>query len=206
MSRQVKRLKGMSSATTNSSIRTQARAALGEAFGTKKAQAAIRAAERNKVDIAAMEDVADHLQVGIEASTASLPSKGEHTMSPTQSLDVLLCIFAEQAKATHDGNRPIPPVNLEATTPAEVKLFFQNLGGCTNFYLGLQYPRYRFRRRAQQLPYFVIYRSFSKRKILSITFLSIELGEAAASRTIQCSKIKQDESVSSLISFQQAFR
>jgi DNA-directed RNA polymerase I subunit RPA49 len=34
-----------------------ARNVLGEAFGTKKAKAAIRSAEKNKVDVAAMKDV-----------------------------------------------------------------------------------------------------------------------------------------------------
>jgi len=50
---------------------------LGEAFGTKKAKANIRAQERNKVDVSAMEGVAQHLQDRIEQSTGALPTLGK---------------------------------------------------------------------------------------------------------------------------------
>ena len=49
---------------------------LGEAFGTKKAKAAIRARERNRVDIDAMKDVAVHLQDTIMTNTDTLPTAG----------------------------------------------------------------------------------------------------------------------------------
>jgi DNA-directed RNA polymerase I subunit RPA49 len=95
-----------------------ARSALGEAFGTKKAKVAIRAAEKNKVDVAAMKDVctsgnslpfshtnhpqvADTLQSIIRSKTAALPK-------------------AEEAKAEANSNRPIPPFNANATRPSEV--------------------------------------------------------------------------------------
>lgn len=57
--------------------RAQARNMLGQAFGSKKAQQAIRAMERNRVDVSAMEGVASILQDRIEAATESLPTKGE---------------------------------------------------------------------------------------------------------------------------------
>jgi DNA-directed RNA polymerase I subunit RPA49 len=54
----------------------EARAALGVTFGTKKAKASIRARERNRVDVAAMESAVGHLQDRIEMNTESLPTKG----------------------------------------------------------------------------------------------------------------------------------
>lgn len=64
-------------APSTSTERIEARNTLGITFGTKKAQKAIRAAERDKVDVAAMEGVTGHLQESIEANTVALPSKGE---------------------------------------------------------------------------------------------------------------------------------
>lgn len=49
---------------------------LGETFGTKKAKAAIRAQERNRVDVDAMRGVAGHLQDRIQENTESLPTLG----------------------------------------------------------------------------------------------------------------------------------
>ena len=48
----------------------------GETFGTKKAKAAIKAQERNRVDIDAMTSVTSHIQGRILENTSSLPSKG----------------------------------------------------------------------------------------------------------------------------------
>ncbi|OJA20553.1 hypothetical protein AZE42_07068 [Rhizopogon vesiculosus] len=62
LTHEVKALKGLQPAAVSTLQRLEARAALGETFGTKKAQQAIRAQERNKVDVSAMEGVADHLQ------------------------------------------------------------------------------------------------------------------------------------------------
>ena len=56
--------------------RIKQRNALGETFGTKKAKAAIRAMERNRVDVDAMKGVAGHLQDRIEENTGSLPTQG----------------------------------------------------------------------------------------------------------------------------------
>ena len=55
----------------------EARTALGETFGTKKAKAAIRAQERNHVDVGAMEGVVGHLMDGIERGAEGLMSLGE---------------------------------------------------------------------------------------------------------------------------------
>lgn len=54
----------------------QARTTLGETFGTKKAKAAIRAQERNKVDVSAMEGVMDYVIQGIEKGAEGLMTTG----------------------------------------------------------------------------------------------------------------------------------
>ncbi|KAH8823232.1 RNA polymerase I associated factor, A49-like protein [Flagelloscypha sp. PMI_526] len=79
----------------------QARTALGETFGSKKAQAAIRQRERNKVDTAAMEGVVEHLMDGIDQAAEGLLSKDE-------------------VQETADAARPVPPHNVEATRPEDV--------------------------------------------------------------------------------------
>lgn len=56
----------------------EARTALGETFGTKKAKAAIRAQERNRVDVGAMKDAMQHVVDGIEENAGGLLSKGVH--------------------------------------------------------------------------------------------------------------------------------
>ena len=58
--------------------RIKQRNELGETFGTKKAQSAIRAQERNRVDVDAMRGVAVHLQESIQQNTESLPTKGAY--------------------------------------------------------------------------------------------------------------------------------
>lgn len=80
LSRQVKALKGIEPAPVSALERLQARSMLGETFGTKKAKANIRAAERNKVDVSAMEAVAGTIQASIEKNTVALPSKGKQRM------------------------------------------------------------------------------------------------------------------------------
>lgn len=76
LTHQVKALKSLKPAEVSTLQRLEARAALGESFGTKKAKQAIKAQERNKVDVSAMETVADHLQDSIQRNTQALPSKG----------------------------------------------------------------------------------------------------------------------------------
>lgn len=101
LTRDVKALKGQEPIAVSVLQRLEARAALGESFGTKKAKLAIKAQERNKVDVSAMETVVDHLQESIQKSTQALPSK-------------------EEAQATADSTRLVPPYNAEATVPSEV--------------------------------------------------------------------------------------
>ncbi|TDL26883.1 Rpa49 subunit specific to nuclear RNA polymerase I [Rickenella mellea] len=101
MTRRVKALKGVESAPVSNLERVQARNALGETFGSKKAVKAIRAAERNKVDVSAMKAVTGYLQESIGTNTAGLPTQ-------------------EEAKAEADNNRLIPRYNGDATSPAEV--------------------------------------------------------------------------------------
>ncbi|KAG8930520.1 DNA-directed RNA polymerase I subunit rpa49 [Tulasnella sp. 418] len=96
----LKNLDPIQSRTSAETQRLQAKNALGEAFGTKKAKSAIRAMERDKIDVSSMQGVASHLQSSIEAATSSLPTQ-------------------EEAVAIADSNRPIPPVNMDAKTPSE---------------------------------------------------------------------------------------
>ncbi|KAF8654770.1 hypothetical protein AX16_003425 [Volvariella volvacea WC 439] len=79
----------------------EARTTLGETFGTKKAKAAIRAQERNKVDVTAMKGVVDFVMDGIEKGAEGLMTQ-------------------EEAKAIADENRLIPPFVESATDPADV--------------------------------------------------------------------------------------
>jgi DNA-directed RNA polymerase I subunit RPA49 len=76
LTRQVKRLKNINSTPVTVAQRIEARNALGATFGTKKAQAAIRARERNKIDIDAMKAVTENLQSTIEGNTTNLPTQG----------------------------------------------------------------------------------------------------------------------------------
>lgn len=77
LSRTVKALKSLKSNEEPSALAyREARTALGETFGTKKAKAAIRAQERNKVDISAMQGVMEHVVEGIDKAAMSLPTKG----------------------------------------------------------------------------------------------------------------------------------
>ncbi|KAG8739098.1 DNA-directed RNA polymerase I subunit rpa49 [Ceratobasidium sp. 414] len=100
LTRTVKALKDIEPLAVSQAQRAQARNVLGEAFGTKKAKAAIRAAERNKVDTVAMKDVQDFVVESVRDGTSALPTKDE---------------VIEAALST----RLIPTPNTSATTPAE---------------------------------------------------------------------------------------
>jgi DNA-directed RNA polymerase I subunit RPA49 len=76
ISRQIKALKNFKSTKPDSLEYSQARSTLGKVFGTKKAKAAIRAQERNKIDVSAMGDVAGVLQDRIDEATENLPTQG----------------------------------------------------------------------------------------------------------------------------------
>ncbi|KAI0744617.1 RNA polymerase I associated factor, A49-like protein [Earliella scabrosa] len=101
LARQVKATKNLKPIEVSTEERMELRNNLGEAFGTKKAKAAIRARERNRVDIDAMKGVAGHLQDTIMQNTDTLPT-------------------AEEAKATADSHRLIPPYNEDAERPQDV--------------------------------------------------------------------------------------
>ncbi|GJE92909.1 RNA polymerase I associated factor, A49-like protein [Phanerochaete sordida] len=101
LARNVKALKNLKPMEVSVDERMKLRNNLGETFGTKKAKAAIRAHERNRVDIDAMRGVAGHLQEDIQGNTESLPTQDE-------------------AKAAADGSRLIPPYNADAQRPEEV--------------------------------------------------------------------------------------
>lgn len=76
LTRHVKRLKTIQPTPVTVAQRIEARNALGATFGTKKAQAAIRARERNKIDVDAMKTVTGNLQSTIEDNTTNLPTQG----------------------------------------------------------------------------------------------------------------------------------
>ncbi|KAL1673243.1 RNA polymerase I associated factor, A49-like protein [Schizophyllum commune] len=79
----------------------EARNNLGETFGTKKAKAAIRAQERNKVDVGAMEGVMGHVMEGIDKGAENLLTK-------------------EEAKEAADANRLVPPYDAATDDPMDV--------------------------------------------------------------------------------------
>ena len=76
LNRTVKSLKSVPLSLSSSLQYQEAKTALGEAFGTKKAKANLRAQARNHVDVTAMEGVMDHLQEGIDKGAVGLLTKG----------------------------------------------------------------------------------------------------------------------------------
>lgn len=118
LTHQVKALKNIKPAPVSAKQLMEARAALGETFGTKKAKANIRARERNKVDVSAMEGVADHLQDRIEKSTVALPTQGESR--PYFCALSRPNIVSEEATETANSTRLIPPHNEDAEVPGDV--------------------------------------------------------------------------------------
>lgn len=79
LSRTVKALKSIPPAPAPTAVEYKtARTNLGEAFGTKKAKAAIRAEERNRVDVGAMQGVIEHVMSGIDKGAEHLPTKGNY--------------------------------------------------------------------------------------------------------------------------------
>ncbi|BGP43179.1 DNA-directed RNA polymerase I subunit rpa49 [Rhodotorula kratochvilovae] len=103
----IKSLKGASSSESAAALYTAQRAALGSAFGTKKAQAQQRAQERNKLNSASFGSGAhvaglqSHLQETIASASSTLPS-------------------AEDVENDANARRPIPPFDASAATPNEV--------------------------------------------------------------------------------------
>jgi hypothetical protein len=82
LTRTVKALKNLEPQAVSQAQRGQARNVLGETFGTKKAKAAIRAAERNRVDVTAMKDVQDFVVESVRGGTSALPTKGQQILCP----------------------------------------------------------------------------------------------------------------------------
>ncbi|KJA17181.1 hypothetical protein HYPSUDRAFT_146886 [Hypholoma sublateritium FD-334 SS-4] len=102
MNHTVKALKSIPSAPAPSKLQyLEAKTTLGETFGTKKQKANIRAQERNRIDVSAMEGVMDYVMDSIDKGAEGLMTE-------------------EQAKVATDKNRLIPPFSLTATDPAEV--------------------------------------------------------------------------------------
>lgn len=121
MSRTVKALK--SRAKPSTATQTEYRAArnqLGEVFGSKKAIKAIRTAERNEVDVSALQGVVSHVQNEIDVGTSALPSQGSSIN--LSSFPSVYTPDIDEMKEANASARPIPPVNEEATKPSEVDL------------------------------------------------------------------------------------
>ncbi|KAJ7270699.1 Rpa49 subunit specific to nuclear RNA polymerase I [Mycena haematopus] len=98
----VKALKSIEPSPAPSALEyLKAKTTLGETFGTKKAKAAIRAKERNRVDIGAMEGVMDFVMAGIDKAAEGL-------------------MTTEEAKEVADANRQVPPFSLDATEPENI--------------------------------------------------------------------------------------
>lgn len=106
-------------APTNLQYR-EARIALGETFGTKKAKAAIKAQERNRVDVGAMEGVMSYVMDGIEKGAEGLMTVGSFSSLDTCYLPLTVTLPVEEAKTINDNNRLIPPFSTTATDPSEV--------------------------------------------------------------------------------------
>ena len=73
----MKKLKNLESIVASTDAYIERKNKLGETFGTKKAKAAIRAQERNRIDVDAMKGTASHIQDTIGENTTNLPTQGE---------------------------------------------------------------------------------------------------------------------------------
>lgn len=77
LSRTVKALKSIPpSAAPTKAVYLEAKTTLGETFGTKKQKANIRAVERNRIDVSAMEGVMGYVMDGIEKGAVNLMTAG----------------------------------------------------------------------------------------------------------------------------------
>lgn len=77
LTRTVKALKSLPSLAAPSKLEyLDAKNTLGETFGTKKQKANIKAQQRNKIDVGAMEGVMDHLMNSIEKGAQGLLTAG----------------------------------------------------------------------------------------------------------------------------------
>jgi DNA-directed RNA polymerase I subunit RPA49 len=132
--RDVKRLKLLAPiASTQTAERVTQRSKLGEAFGTKKAIKAIKARERNQVDVSKMESILGIIGEGVETRTGGLPTEGSfHAQICTIYQQLVTSI--EQAKEIVDSSRPIPhhdpsALNLEDVYPLSMLIPDPELNG-----------------------------------------------------------------------------
>lgn len=92
MSYTVKALKSIPSSAAPSKVEyLEAKKALGETFGTKKQKANIRAQERNKVDVNAMESVMSYVMDGIDKGAGGLLTAGP--CASTQTFFAILMVL-----------------------------------------------------------------------------------------------------------------
>ncbi|KAF9427826.1 DNA-directed RNA polymerase I subunit rpa49 [Podila epigama] len=101
VNRTIKSLKSAKHIKSSSEQFTEAKNALGEAFGTKKIKQQIKSIERNAVNVSTLDNVASILHDSISAKTSALPSKAE-------------------IKSEADEDRPIPPYDIDATKVEDI--------------------------------------------------------------------------------------
>ncbi|CAO3667822.1 unnamed protein product [Umbelopsis vinacea] len=102
MHRTVKALKGLKSQATAKNSFLEAKNALGDTFGTKKARQQIRSAERNEVKAEALGlDVVSTMQNEIDEAAQAVPTMDE-------------------IKEDQEKERPVPPYDASATAPADI--------------------------------------------------------------------------------------
>ncbi|KAL0952487.1 hypothetical protein HGRIS_006751 [Hohenbuehelia grisea] len=101
LSHAVKSLKSLPTPPPTALPYLEARNALGETFGTKKAKSQMRARERQKVDVDAVKGAVSHLVEGIEKGVEGLASK-------------------EEAQEAANSVRLVPPFSLTADDPNDV--------------------------------------------------------------------------------------
>jgi len=85
--------------------------ALGQAFGSKRSKAAIKSQLESQIDSKALESVASQIYDNVKAASNYIPSKG--TPCPLKVFLMSAALLEDLAAA-----RPIPEVDLSATTPA----------------------------------------------------------------------------------------
>jgi DNA-directed RNA polymerase I subunit RPA49 len=85
--------------------------ALGEAFGSKRSKAAIQSQLSSQIDSKALESVASQIYANVKAATDNIPSQG--TLCITHCALIAAALLEKVA-----ADRPIPTVDLSASTPA----------------------------------------------------------------------------------------
>ncbi|CAO3679728.1 unnamed protein product [Umbelopsis ramanniana] len=102
MHRTVKALKGIKSQVTAQNSFLEAKNALGDTFGTKKARQQIKSMERNEVKVESLgQDVVSTMQNEIDVAAQAVPT-----------IDMI--------KEDQENQRPVPPYDASATAPADI--------------------------------------------------------------------------------------